>query len=270
MHALPADWISLLAVVFALGLRHGLDADHLAAIDALTRCNARAGRPLARWCGSLFSAGHGAVVLAIAGCAGAASARWVIPAWLEDTGALVSIGVLSALGLINLRAVFAAAGHEVVSTVGLKSRLIRFDTGRPLAVAGIGALFALSFDTLSQALLFSLAGARFGGIDRVLILGVTFALGMLIADGVNGLWISRLLRNADRAALVASRTMGLAVSGLSLMVAAMAAARYLSADMARWSDGKELGLGLAVLTVVALSYAVALRLASANCSNHAH
>src|SRR6185369_2632513 len=40
METLPTHWLSLVAVVFMLGLKHGLDADHLAAIDGLTRFNA--------------------------------------------------------------------------------------------------------------------------------------------------------------------------------------------------------------------------------------
>jgi hypothetical protein len=34
---LPNDWIALLTLVFILGAKHGLDADHLATIDGLTR-----------------------------------------------------------------------------------------------------------------------------------------------------------------------------------------------------------------------------------------
>ena len=37
MSALPADWFGLLVVVFLLGMRHGMDADHLATIDGFTR-----------------------------------------------------------------------------------------------------------------------------------------------------------------------------------------------------------------------------------------
>ena len=32
MPALPSEWSALCALVFLLGLRHGFDADHLAAI----------------------------------------------------------------------------------------------------------------------------------------------------------------------------------------------------------------------------------------------
>jgi high-affinity nickel-transport protein len=41
MHDLPTEWSALAALVFLLGLKHGFDADHLAAIDGLTRYNAR-------------------------------------------------------------------------------------------------------------------------------------------------------------------------------------------------------------------------------------
>lgn len=49
-----------------LGARHGLDADHLAAIDGLTRWNASAGRRVAPLCGVMFLTGHAAVIVATA------------------------------------------------------------------------------------------------------------------------------------------------------------------------------------------------------------
>mgnify|MGYP002481491783 CR=1 FL=1 len=70
MESLPLDSPSLVALVFLLGLKHGFDADHLATIDGLTRFNARSRPRLARLCGTLFSLGHGAVVLAVAVGAG--------------------------------------------------------------------------------------------------------------------------------------------------------------------------------------------------------
>ena len=66
MQAPPADWLSLLLLTFVLGMKHGFDADHLATIDGLTRHNSRVRPALARYCGTLFSLGHGTVVMAIA------------------------------------------------------------------------------------------------------------------------------------------------------------------------------------------------------------
>jgi len=66
MDTLPTDWLSLLILTFVLGMKHGFDADHLATIDGLTRYNARRNPALARYCGTLFSLGHGGVVIVIA------------------------------------------------------------------------------------------------------------------------------------------------------------------------------------------------------------
>ena len=134
-----------------LGMKHGFDADHLATIDGLTRVNSRAGRPFARYCGALFSVGHGAVVMLIALIVGSATSRWETPGWLETSGVWISILFLSALGLVNVHAVLSAAPHEVVRPVGLKGRLLGglSRAGSPGPVALVGALFALSFDTVS-------------------------------------------------------------------------------------------------------------------------
>ena len=124
VQALPADWQSLLLLTFVLGMKHGFDADHLATIDGLTRLNARHGRPFARYCGALFSLVHGAVVIAIALAVGLASERWNTRLWLDAVGAWVSIVFLTALGIVNLRAVLAAEPGQVVAPVGLKGRFL--------------------------------------------------------------------------------------------------------------------------------------------------
>ena len=222
MSSLPNDSLALIPLVFVLGVKHGFDADHLATIDGLTRYNARSRPRMARFCGSLFSLGHGAVVVAIALAVSLLSGSWVVPEWLELSGAWISIAFLTLLGLLNLHAVFAAPAHELVRPVGLKGRWL----GRlarvsdPLGVAFVGALFALSFDTVSQAALFAVAGAQAGGWQHAAGLGLVFMLGMLIADGANGLWMARLISRADRVARIASRVMALAVAGMSLLVAA--------------------------------------------------
>lgn len=267
MHDLPADWGALCTLVFLLGMRHGFDADHLATIDGLTRLNQRRGLALARYCGMLFSLGHGAVVLAIAAVVGSLSARWVPPEWLDAFGAWVSIAFLLALGLANLHAVLSTAPGQTVALVGLKGRWLGRLLGRvtqahsPLGVAAVGTLFALSFDTISQSVLFAATATQFGGVERALVLGGLFVLGMLATDGLNGWWISRLIARADEIAAVASRIMGAAVAGVSLLVAALGVGKLLSPAFDGWSDGKELAFGAVVVGVIALSYGLAVALA---------
>lgn len=260
MASLPNDWLALLGLVFVLGLKHGLDADHLATIDGLTRFNSRRHARLARWCGFLFSLGHGVVVVAIALAVGILATHWAVPPWIEDVGVWVSIGFLSLLGIVNLRAVLIAPQHEVVGPVGVKGRFLgRLQhTDNPLLIATVGALFALSFDTVSQASLFALTATQFGGWEHAIVLGVVFMLGMMATDGANGLWISKLLRRADQTALIASRVMGLMVAGMSLLVAAFGATKYFLPGVDAWSEGKELYLGATVIAVIALSFLTAI------------
>ena len=122
---LPNDWIALLALVFILGAKHGLDADHLATIDGLTRYNLRFAPARARWCGSLFSLGHGAIVMLIALGVGLVSTKWHVPVWMEDLGTWISIGFLTLLGILNLRAVLMAPAGDMVAPIGVKAGLLR-------------------------------------------------------------------------------------------------------------------------------------------------
>lgn len=263
MDALPDDLLAMSLVVFALGLKHGFDADHLATIDGLTRFNNRVRPGLARYCGVLFSAGHGAVVLAIALTVSLLARRWEAPDWLAAFGGWVSVAFLFALGLLNLRAVLTAEANEVVRPVGLKGRFLgRFArTASPGLIALVGALFALSFDTVSQAALFALTAAQFGGWQAAVLFGALFMLGMLVTDGINGLWISRLISKADRVAWIASRVMSLVVAGLSLLVGAFGVMKMTLPTIDAWSEGKELFFGAAVVAVIGMSFLMALRLA---------
>src|SRR5262245_59050691 len=122
MANLPNDWISLVMLVFTLGLKHGMDADHLTTIDGLTRFNIRDNKNIARFCGFFFSLGHGAVVMMVALIIGTFATHWEVPQIVEDLGAWISIGFLTFLGLINLRAVINTPRHEMVRPIGLKGR----------------------------------------------------------------------------------------------------------------------------------------------------
>ena len=262
MEPLPTDWLSLLILTFVLGMKHGFDADHLATIDGLTRYNARARPLMARYCGTLFSLGHGAVVMVIALSVSAIAGQWEVPDWFGTLGSLISIAFLVALGSLNLAAVLRAEPDQLVQPVGLKGRLLGNlrQVSHPALVALVGALFALSFDTLPQAAFFALPAPQFGGWQPALLLALLFMLGMLLTDGINGLWIARLIARADQVALVASRVMGLVVSGVSLLVAAFGVAKMLSPAVDAWSEGKELIFGFSLMAIIALSFVAALRL----------
>ena len=262
---LPNDLLAIAIVALLLGMKHGFDADHLATIDGLARFNARANPRLARLAGVLFSLGHGAVVLAISLAVATVASNWRVPGWLEAFGAWLSIAFLLVLGLANLSAVARAQPHEVVRMRGLRSALLGSRVVRRARAPGIalvGALFALSFDTVSQAALLALAGGRFGGgWQPALLLALVFTAGMLIVDGVNGLWISRLLRRSDAAARVASRVMGVAVGSVSLLVAGVGLARQLWPVVDARLEGRELAFGATLTALLLGAFLLGQRLA---------
>jgi high-affinity nickel-transport protein len=91
METLHGGIYPLVALAFVLGMKHGMDADHLATIDGLTRFNAAAGRKkLARLCGFLFSLGHGVVVCIVAVGTSFLFQQGAVPAWMDEVGAWVS------------------------------------------------------------------------------------------------------------------------------------------------------------------------------------
>jgi nickel/cobalt transporter (NiCoT) family protein len=259
---LPRDFLGLMLVVLMLGMRHGFDADHLAAIDGLTRYNARARPMLARLAGVLFSLGHGVVVLGVALGVSFLAQSWRVPQWLEAFGAWVSIGVLTLLALMNIAAVLRTPDDEMAQLAGWRSgvfsKLLR--ASNPLMVMGVGTLFAISFDTVSQAALFAVTAAQFGGWQSALLLALLFITGMLVTDGVNGWWISRLIRRSDQTARIASRAMALAVSGVGLLTAGLGVASRTLPPVEAWAEGKQLWFGGAVVAVVLCSFALGQQL----------
>lgn len=204
MSGLPADALALAALVFLFGVRHGFDPDHLVAIDGLARSGGR-------WSGLFFSLGHGVVVTLIGIAVALLAADWQAPAWLEDAGLSISVGVLTALGVANLFAF--SRGSRPVGLRGSWWMDRLANASHPVVIAAIGAAFALSFDSISHALLFSMMGAgwAFAGM-----LGLLFTLGMALTDTLNGWWVARL---------GASRLVSVAIAVLCLLLAAASVAR---------------------------------------------
>jgi len=209
----------LAALVFALGLRHGFDPDHLVAIDGLTRTSK------SRWCGLFFSLGHGVAVTLIGVAVAIAATEWQAPAWLEQTGTAISTGVLLLLGILNLLAVLRTPAGSRVVLIGLRGRWLTerlAGASHPAVIASVGAAFAVSFDTVSHALAFSLTGATMAGALFAAVLGLVFTAGMVLTDVVNGLWVARMMSGAA----VASRWMSGVVAFLCLSMAALALSEH--------------------------------------------
>lgn len=240
-------------LAFALGNRHGLDADHLAAIDGITRWNSSARRPMAALCGVLFSAGHAGVIFAACTALFAASTSFVPPGWLETAGTLISGVTLLLLGLINLRS--ALLDTHSTAPMGLKSRLLGrlVRASGPWQVASVGALFALSFDSVAIAAIFASSTSALG---EVLLVTSCFAIGMLCVGGANGWWVMRLIRQSHRAGQQGARVITLTIAIVSLLVSARVLMPLMFTASAGWFADSGWLLSIGVVTIVLAGYGV--------------
>ena len=109
-------------------------------------------------------------------------------------------------------------------------------------MALIGALFALSFDTLSLTVLFAIAASSMAG--------------MVVTDGLSGWWMEKLLRRAGERAAAASRAMVCVIGALSIGVGALGALKYLHPHATAFYEGRELYFGAALVATTPIAFFV--------------
>lgn len=199
-------------LAYTFGLRHAVDADHIAAIDNSTRKLMQQGqRPVA--VGFFFSLGHSLVVLMLSVAVGFAAAEVSsqfddLKAWGGIVGTIASALFLFLLAgfniivLISVWRTFQAVkrGDKFVEEdfdILLNSRGFLARIFRPLFglvskswhLFPIGFLFGLGFDTATEVALFGIAatqaanGASFG---TLLVFPALFTAGMTLIDTTDG------------------------------------------------------------------------------------
>ncbi|MGB9195859.1 MAG: HoxN/HupN/NixA family nickel/cobalt transporter [Terriglobales bacterium] len=195
-------------LAYSFGLRHAVDADHIAAIDNVTRKLMQDGkRPVA--VGFMFSLGHSTVVIigsaAIAGAAMALQHRLDNIRGIASTiGTLVSAFFLFAIAIVNLivlRSIYRAFARVrrgepyleedlniLLAGRGILSRMFRpifRMISRSWHMYPLGFLFGLGFDTATEVGLLGISAAEAAkGLSfwNVLVFPVLFAAGMSLID----------------------------------------------------------------------------------------
>ena len=199
-------------LAYGFGLRHAVDADHIAAIDNVTRKLMQDGqRPVS--VGFFFALGHSAVVLLVAAgvAVTAAALEHHVEAW-KQVGGIISTGVsalflflIAAMNLIILRGVWKAFNRVrlglpysdddldlLLNNRGLLARLFRpmFRlVSKPVWMLPLGFLFGLGFDTATEVSLLGLSASQASqgvSIGVVLVFPVLFAAGMSLVDTTDG------------------------------------------------------------------------------------
>jgi high-affinity nickel-transport protein len=229
VEALPA---SGLALFFVLGLRHGVEPDHIAAIDGMTLRALDRHEPHAPWTGSLFALGHGAAVAVLALAVSLLAASFTLPPLLAAITDWLPIALLALLGVWNLRALLAPGAYRPASVrMRLMPAALRERTDLWSTVA-IGLLFALVIDTLAHVSAWSVFATNRGGWWAGLVAGLLFSGGMLIASTASSQLLCRVLGSArtDAATARFRRGIGWFVVILSFAVVLHALADKLGAS----------------------------------------
>ncbi|GBQ32853.1 high-affinity nickel permease [Gluconacetobacter sacchari DSM 12717] len=223
-------------LAWTFGLRHALDADHIAAIDLVTRrLMARARRPIL--VGLFFSIGHSSVVML------ASLVLLLVPvhSWLDrvhDVGGLIGtsvsilfLSIMAASNMLSFRAQWRAgpSGRAPSGPAGVMTRLlapmtdlIRHDS----QMIPLGFLFGLGFDTATEIGLLGLtASEATHGLSaiHIMLLPLLFAAGMALMDSLDTVLMVRAWSwssaSAERRALYIR-----AVTAFSALAAACVAA----------------------------------------------
>lgn len=227
--------VSGLSLMFMLGLRHGFDPDHVAMIDSMVyrALGKRSDSKMASWIGTMFSLGHGLTVTAIAVVLGTTTGSIAIPAPVRDALEWLPTILLILVGTLNSRDLLR---REVYQPRGWKIHFIPAalrDSSHPLAVVVIGVLFALVFETTTQAVVWGYAATASSGSAMALLCGLFFTAGMVTTDTVDCRLMVRLLRRAAGRAdvLLYRRRIGWIVVVLSYSMACYALAVKLLPDL---------------------------------------
>jgi len=190
LDALPA---SGLALFFVLGLRHGVEPDHIAAIDGMTLRALDHHERHAPWTGSLFALGHGAAVALIALTVSLLAASFTMPPLLVAVTEWLPLLLLALLGAWNLRTLLAPGGYRPSSVrMRLLPAALRDRTDFWSTVA-IGLLFALVIDTLAHVSAWSVFATHRGGWWAGVLAGLLFSVGMLVASTASSQLLCRVL-----------------------------------------------------------------------------
>ncbi|GMK57920.1 hypothetical protein CspeluHIS016_0407540 [Cutaneotrichosporon spelunceum] len=209
--------LGIAMLAWTLGLRHGLDADHISAIDNATRQMVSLGR-LPMTCGLFFSLGHSTIVIAVNIALAISVDIYSRLGRVGDVGGIVGTSVsasfLFLIAVINsyflvgaIRARRRAKERERLGLppdpdIGVQGGgcLVRIigpilkAVDKPWKLYPVGILFGFGFDTASSIALLALSAIATRGPNgqaiahgRIVILPFLFTVGMALVDTLDSI-----------------------------------------------------------------------------------
>jgi high-affinity nickel-transport protein len=190
--------LSALLILFILGLRHGLDPDHITVIDNYTYRLHESKNTWSRWVGTLFTLGHGVMVTLIALTLSYLKNHFEVPSWVDFLLNWVPMALLFVMGIGNIISLSQAKSGNSLS---IKKHLIPKFLDKnlnPFTVFLTGLIFGFIFDTSSQIAAFGLAVSGTHHWLFSVIGGLVFSIGLIFTGTIDSFLLSKLLKTFDQ------------------------------------------------------------------------
>lgn len=214
--------LSGITLMLVLGLKHGLDPDHIAVIDSLTMHHHGIKSSFGKWSGSLFAIGHGIVITIVSVAFSFVENSVFTNSWLLAVLKWVPVLLLYLVGLINLKSLLSKTSDYKVQ--GWRFRFIPkklLGSKSALSIVLTGVLFALVFDTITQAAAWGYTASLQGGIAVAVTMGLVFSLGMIATDTVDGRILYSILNKTDSKSNIISyrKSIGWCIVSMTFFIA---------------------------------------------------
>lgn len=213
-----ATFLTLGTLAYTFGLRHAVDADHIAAIDNTTRKLMQEGKD-SKFTGTFFSLGHSTIVI-IMTVAIIIASRLVTQniSSFQNIGGIVGtlisgiflyiLAILNFIILIDLWKHYKSArknggiSEEEVNEVLLKRGFMGRYFNKIFNIISnqyqmyvVGLLFGLGFDTASEVAVLAISATIAGAYLQIplywlLIFPLLFTVGMVVIDTTDGLFMT--------------------------------------------------------------------------------
>ncbi|KAH7336999.1 high-affinity nickel-transport protein-domain-containing protein [Rhizoctonia solani] len=198
--------LNLCLLAWTIGLRHGLDADHISAIDNATRGLIQLGQ-LSVTAGLYFSLGHSTIVVVVIVAIAISTDIYDRIGGVSDVGGIIAVSAsfLFVVALVNsiilariLRQRRRRLNGEDVEPENSHSLALRIlgpvtkFVNRSWKMYPVGVLFGLGFDTASSIALLAVTALAQRGADgtemprsHIVILPLLFTAGMTLVDSAD-------------------------------------------------------------------------------------
>ena len=177
-----------------LGMRHGLDPDHLSIINGISfNHNERKGNN--KWNGLYFSLGHGFTVTLIGVSIIFFSNQIDSNSFIFNMTEWIPIFILLLTGILGI---YNLTNNKTSNHS--HNKVIEFVSGKkyiPFKLFLTGLLFALVFDTTTQVAAWGLIDGKTNQYSNAIFIGLFFTFGMVITDTINGLFFSKIINTKN-------------------------------------------------------------------------